>query len=136
MRADFDVELTNTNPNGASTVIAEPDFQTFFQHSVATTLSRILGESAAKSILYHTGFSRAFESPVEFHAGLVKMLGEEGAQTLEKSIIKGAFAELFAPAPRCETREDFVKAVEFALDIYSGRMVQRAQREPAYKMSL
>ncbi len=95
-----------------------------------TTLSRILGESAAESILYHTGFSRAFETPDEFHAGLVKMIGEEGAQTLERSIIKGTFAELFSPAPRCGTREEFVKAVGIARDIYVGRMVQRQQRDP------
>ena len=91
-------------------------FQEFFKESVVATLSRVLGESATRSLLYHTKFDDK-QTPREFHERLVVMIGD-GASTLERSIVKEMFAKLAAQSPHVDPDFDFEGSVRKARAVY------------------
>ena len=105
------------------------DFQDLFQKTVMATLSRILGESATKSLLYHAGFGPRIDDTTEFHLRLTRLLGEQGIEVLEMSIIKALFAALSAPVPTWESGFDFEKQVRLGRDMYLGSIAKRSVEE-------
>ena len=95
------------------------DFTDFYRHAVRESLSKVLGESASRSVLYHTGFDDT-KSPKEFHQKLVLMIGD-GASTLEKSIIKEMFASLCTQSPHEDADFDFGISMREARTIHARR---------------
>ena len=99
--------------------MVEEGFQKLFKESVVASLSRILGESAARSLLYHTGFERG-ETPGQFHERLVMMMGD-GAFTLERSIVKELFARLSIQSPHVDLDFDFESSVKKAREMLAQK---------------
>jgi len=100
--------------------VVESDFTEFYRHVVKTALSQVLGESASQSILYHTGFDDT-KTPNEFRQKLIVMVGEAGAETLERSIIKEMFAMLYTRSPHTDPEFDFEISLRAARTIHAQR---------------
>ena len=99
--------------------LVSASFQEFFKESVVATLSRVLGESATHSLLYHINFDDR-QTPKEFHERLVAMMGD-GASTLERSIVKEMFVKLVAQSPHVNPDFDFEVSVRQAREVYVQR---------------
>ena len=98
--------------------LVEPDFIEFYNQTVKDALSRVLGASAARSVLYHARFDDK-QTPGEFHESLVMMIGD-GASTLERSIVKEMFAKLCVLSPDF-TDFDFNASLREARSLYAKR---------------
>jgi len=99
--------------------VEESGFTEFYKQTVKNALSRILGDNAAKSVLFHTGFEDRC-SPSEFHQKLLSMLAE-GAYTIERSIIEEMFARLCTESHHTDPDFDFESSLREARRIYAQR---------------
>jgi len=70
----------------------KPSFELLFEKCVERTLKKMVGNSAAKAILYHVGRSN-MEKPEKLAKALSKIFGS-GALMIEEQIVKVLYGEL------------------------------------------
>jgi hypothetical protein len=101
-------------------------FEDFFKESALRGTTLILGESSAKSVLFHIKFDENSRNPQKIHASLETMLRSLGTVLVEKSIIKQMFSRLKEKIPETLNLSnedfDFVKGVAYAHKIFDERI--------------
>jgi hypothetical protein len=64
------------------------------QDYLLRALDEMLGKTAAKALLYHTGATADPIDMVAFHANLPKVLGEKGTEMVERMMLKRLFSRM------------------------------------------
>lgn len=69
-------------------------FEGFFGESTLEAMRRTLGESGAKSVIFHSDLLPIFEDPKRLHIRFESMFGKSGAKRIEQVIISELYLRL------------------------------------------
>src|ERR1700733_8990233 len=82
-------------------------FATAFKNSVHGGLDMVLGQSSTDAILHFTNITENVPDPGEFHNSLLGLFGQEGAVSLERTIVKDLLTRLKGPLDFLDTEDPF-----------------------------